>query len=128
MLSLLRDRSVFVGIFRRRTQCEKQNRDGNDCKVDNETSYGNWKGAEAAEQIAKDGRTYERDCWSGSRKRGQRAGAHLHAENETGEQKHHTVETHNGDAQCDDQRDVLTECRPRRRNSSRQKRQRYGGK
>ena len=58
----------------------------------------------------------------------ERADAHLHAKDDAGEQKHRTVETNDGDAQGDDQRDVLTECRARRRNGSGKKRQRHGVK
>ena len=43
-----------------------------------------------------------------------------------GEQKHHTVEANDGDAQGDHERDVLTECRPRSCNGSGKKRQRNG--
>jgi len=75
---------VFSGwSFRRRTQSEKQNRHWHDCEVDDETAYGDWDSAEPSEQIAKDGRTYERHCWRGSRQRGQSAVAELHAENKT---------------------------------------------
>jgi hypothetical protein len=128
MVSFLRDGSVSLWVSLCRIQCEKQNRDWHDCEVDDETAYRDRNGAEPSEQIAEDGWTYERHCWRGSRQRGQRAGAHLHAENDTGEQKHRTVEANDGDAQGDDQRDVLTECRSRRRNGSGKKRQRHGVK
>src|SRR5271156_854033 len=128
MRAVLRDGSVFLLVFRRRTQSEKQNRHWHDCEVDDETAYGDWDSAEPSEQIAKDGGTYERHCWRGSRQRGQSAVAELHAENKTAQQKHDTVEADDGDAQGNDQRDVLTECRTRRGNRSGKKRQRHGVK
>jgi hypothetical protein len=79
------DGSVFLLVFPRRIQCEKQNRDWHDCEVDDETAYRDRNSAEPSEQVTENGWTYERHCWRGSRQRGQSAVAQLHAENETGQ-------------------------------------------
>ena len=63
-----------------------------------------------SEQIAEHSWTYERHRRRGGCERCECAHAHLHAKNDTGEQKHHTIESNDARAQGDHQRDVLTEC------------------
>jgi hypothetical protein len=94
--------------------------------IDDKTGHRYRNGAKPSEQITEDGWTYEGHCWRGSRQRVQGADARWEAKDNTVEQKHHAVEANDGEAQSDDQRDVLAECRARRRNGSGKKRQRDG--
>src|SRR6202043_1107645 len=116
----------FPWISPSRIQCEKENREWHDRKVDDEAGYRDRNGAESSEQITEDGWTHEGHCWRGGRQRVQRADTRWEAKDDAAEQKHRTVETNDGEAQSDDQRDVLAECRARRRNGSGKKRQRDG--
>jgi hypothetical protein len=125
-LSPLREGSFFLSVSPCGIQCEKQNRDWHDREIDDETGDRNSNGTKPSEQIAEDRWTNKRHCWRRSCQRGECAGAHIHVENDTGKQKHHTVEANDGDAQGDDHRYVLTECPGRRGNGSGKKRQRHG--
>src|SRR5580704_16618716 len=62
------------------------------------------------EQIAEHSWTHERHRRRGGCERCECAHAHLHAKNDTGEQKHHTIESNDARAQGDHQWDVLTKC------------------
>ena len=101
------DGAVSLRIFPCGIEREKENRDWYDRQVDDETGHRDRNGAGPSEQKAEDCR--ERHRRRGSRQRGQCTRAHSLAKSKAGQQENHAVQTNDGAAQRDEQRQILTQ-------------------